>query len=434
MQGISRPLHCSAQSVVSVLSQKAPAPVTESADWKKNPLHTPPPPLPSFKKEPLPQRIDPYTLAAPELKHLRTNLLKLLGSTHPGLKESAEYYFLHPSRQLRSLLVLLFARATNGLGEEWDRKYWEAGMEAHGGRGETLDKPLHSSDTLKEWNTQYARPHRELRAAIRAEEDASDGGRGTLPTLIDPAFLLPTQMRLAQIVEMIHIALVMLENIQNGTEVKVVESRNPFGNKLAILGGDFLLGRASTVLSRLGEAEVVELVASVISNVVEGEFLRMERVQTVALGTIEGPKTREEAWDVYLRKTYLKSASLMAKGARSAVAYVYGRNLGMANQFLKDSLEYESATRTPSPGLATAPVIYATEECPDLQPLITRKFTNDGDIELAVELVRQTSGIERARALAYSYAERAREVLKLLPDSDAKSALNSLADLKRSWL
>lgn len=100
------------------------------------------------------------------------------------------------------------------------------------------------------------------------------------------------------------------------------------------------------MLSRLGESEVVELVASVISNVVEGEFLRMETVQTPTLGVIGGPKSREEAWDTYLRKTYLKSASLMAKGARSAVilggckqneiwkevAYVYGRNLGMANQ------------------------------------------------------------------------------------------------------
>ena len=53
-----------------------------------------------------------------------------------------------------------------------------------------------------------------------------------------------------------------------------------------------------------------------------------------------------EAWNVYLQKTYLKTASLMAKGARSAailggckegeiwkeIAYAYGRNLGIAFQ------------------------------------------------------------------------------------------------------
>ena len=51
-------------------------------------------------------------------------------------------------------------------------------------------------------------------------------------------------------------------------------------------------------------------------------------------------------WNIYLKKTYLKTASLMAKGARAAVvlggakdgeiwkevAYAYGRNVGIAFQ------------------------------------------------------------------------------------------------------
>lgn len=49
---------------------------------------------------------------------------------------------------------------------------------------------------------------------------------------------------------------------------------------------------------------------------------------------------------------------------------------------MKDAMEYEAPTSTPSPGLATAPVIYALEELPDMQPLIQRNFTNDGDVEL----------------------------------------------------
>ena len=57
-------------------------------------------------------------------------------------------------------------------------------------------------------------------------------------------------------------------------------------------------------------------------------------------------RSNREAWNVYLQKTYLKTASMMAKGARSAVvlggckegeiykeiAYAYGRNLGIAFQ------------------------------------------------------------------------------------------------------
>ena len=46
----------------------------------------------------------------------------------------------------------------------------------------------------------------------------------------------------------------------------------------------------------------------------------------------------------------------------------------------------------------------------------------------AMDCVRRTSGIEQTRLLAYTYAERAREVLKLLPDSDAKLALEALTE------
>ena len=91
---------------------------------------------------------------------------------------------------------------------------------------------------------------------------------------------------------------------------------------------------------------MVELVAVVISNLVEGEILRMGHVRTPQLGLVEGPLTIQAAWELYLRKTYLKISSPMAKGARSAVilggcregdiwkevAYAYGRNLGIAYQ------------------------------------------------------------------------------------------------------
>lgn len=231
-------------------------------------------------------------------------------------------------------------------------------MEAHGGRGEVLDRPLYSSETLNEGNPSmpdhtesFSKPFELRRIQPSAPSFIPPPSTHIPATLMNPALLLPTQMRLAQIVEMIHIGLVMHENIQDkvdaeGNASSSTTHENPFGNKLSILGGDFLLGRASTVLSRLGESEVVELVASVISNIAEGEFLRMDRVQTPSLGLMKGPGTLEEAWERYLRKTYLKSASLMAKGARASVilggcrhsdiwqevAYAYGRNLGIANQ------------------------------------------------------------------------------------------------------
>lgn len=43
-------------------------------------------------------------------------------------------------------------------------------------------------------------------------------------------------------------------------------------------------------------------------------------------------------------------------------------------------------------GLATAPTLFAAEEFPQLTTLINRKFEEEGDIELALDLVQRSQG------------------------------------------
>ena len=364
------------------------------------------------------QTLDPYALVASELVHMRKSMLTMLDTAHPDLVEIANYYFLHPSKQLRSLLVLLFARATNGLGTCWERKRWDAARETSSGLSEELDRPLKLSGALNEWNPSMPdntasfetvfHVQRPIPRPLPPTPPFPSTDPSISPSLMSPPTLLPTQIRLAQIIEMIHIASLLHDNIHNSNNAQ--NPSDPFGNnKLSILGGDFLLGRASIALSRLGESEVLELVSSVISNLVEGEILRMDCVKTPKLGLMERPLTVPAAWELYLRKIYLKNASHMAKGARSAVilggcregdiwkevAYAYGRNLGIAYQvkemncpvspetdILTKLIEDVRDLQSLKPGLATAPVLFASEECPQLLPLIRRHCTEPGDIEL----------------------------------------------------
>lgn len=44
-------------------------------------------------------------------------------------------------------------------------------------------------------------------------------------------------------------------------------------------------------------------------------------------------------------------------------------------------------------------------------------------------MVAQSKGVERTRELAKAYAAKAREVLELLPDSDAKEALAVMTEI-----
>jgi len=427
------------------------------------------------------QDVDPYSLVSSDLGRVRTNLVNLLGSSHPALTSVASYYFKHPSKQLRPLLVLLFAQAANGLGGRWEDKRSEASEERA-----DLDWPLSRPDILTDWNPNMPEHTSSFEVAfelmppppLRKPSRLSSHPPSFSPhsPLASSPIVLPSQVRLAQIVEMIHVASLLHDDVIDASPLRRCAPSAPaaFGSKISILAGDFMLGRASAALSRLGDAEVVELISCVVANLVEGEVMQMRQIMAAELGLTDekekgsrraesafeaagSSRVSQEVWNVYLKKTFLKTASLMAKSARASVilggaregevwkevAYAYGRNLGIAFQLVDDILDYEAGEGTLGKpggadlrlGLATGPALFAWEEHPAMGPLIERKFERDGDVELARDMVRRSSGVERTRDLARVHADKAREVLQLLPASDARRALEVLSErvIKRTW-
>lgn len=226
--------------------------------------------------------------------------------------------------------------------------------------------PLTRADVLNDWNPNMP----DHSASFNVTFNLRAPRRPVPPPLPKPVLeervptvegqILPTQTRLAQIVEMIHVASLLHDDVLDESPLRrgAPSAHVKYGNKLAVLAGDFLLGRASASLSRLGDSEVVELIASVLANLVEGEILQIKDLHADQLRAIDdvpreparsstdSGRVRQEDWSIYLKKSYLKTASLMAKGARAAVilggvkegevwkevAYAYGRNIGIAFQ------------------------------------------------------------------------------------------------------
>jgi hexaprenyl-diphosphate synthase len=314
-----------------------------------------PPDNPPYSPTSTHQALDPYKLLAPQLNDLRDSLLKLLDSS-PRLSEIAKYYFLHPSKLLRPLLVLLWSQATNGLGHDWQLKKWAAECEGAGGRAEELDQPWTRADVLNDWNPNMPDDTASLQAVFMKKPSPSFT-RPTPPLLKNMATgvldlsvsLLPTQIRLAQILEMLHVGSLLHDDaIDDSTSRRGFPSApKTFGNKPTILGGDFLLARINMTACRLGDNEVVELITSILTNLIEGEILQLKQLDRGDRSETFSPaRLGKEIWNLYLQKTYFKTASLMAKGSRAAVvlggskedeiwkeaAYAYGRNLGIAFQ------------------------------------------------------------------------------------------------------
>ncbi|KAL9127977.1 MAG: hypothetical protein Q9217_003238 [Psora testacea] len=365
--------------------------------------------------------VDPLRIVGKEMKFLTKNMRQLLGSGHPMLDTVAKYYTASEGKHIRPLLVLLMARATVPTSK--------SPRQCPSPTSSAIDNSISPSSVLSDIN-----PSSPVTVPLSA-------------TSIDALYtssksdILPSQRRLAEITELIHTASLLHDDvIDNSMSRRSKPSANVFfGNKMAILAGDFLLGRASVALARLRDAEVIELLATVIANLVEGEFMQLKNT---ALDEAK-PIWTEETLSYYLQKTYLKSASLISKSCRAAAllgqntpevveaAYSYGRNLGLAFQLVDDMLDYTiSSTDLGKPagadlelGLATAPLLFAWKEKQALGALVGRKFAQPGDVEMAREMVQQSDGLEQTRALAQDYADKAVDAIKIFPESEAKEGL-----------
>ncbi|XP_041102988.1 all trans-polyprenyl-diphosphate synthase PDSS1-like [Polyodon spathula] len=252
--------------------------------------------------------------------------------------------------------------------------------------------------------------------------------------------LLPGQRSIAMISEMIHTASLVHDDVIDGSDTRRGKTtvNAVWGERKAILAGDFILSVASLALGRLGNTTVVSVLSQVIEDLVRGEFMQ--------LGSKE---TENERFKHYLDKTFKKTASLIANSCKAVsllvssdpavheIAFQYGRNVGIAFQLVDDVLDFTSCANQlgkPSAadlrlGLATGPVLFACQQFPELHEMIMRRFSSAGDVERAWQYVLQSNGVQQTTYLARRYCQEAiRQISKLSP-SPEREALIQLTEI-----
>lgn len=423
---------------------------------------------------------DPFSIVSHEMSNLAKLIASLIGLGHPTLNRVSSYYFEAEGKNVRPLIVLLLAKALLQipLSERTRIK-----IDVHDVT-EQLAYPGTPSSTVLAGNSvnNLISPLAILHGINpRVILDPLSKPMDLLPVFDAENGILPKQRRLAEIVEMIHTASLLHDDVIDLSDARRGRPSGniAFTNKMAVLAGDFLLGRASVAIARLRNPEVIELLSTTIANLVEGEFMQLKNTvlnndETVnndgdqkiipkltgkvpveqheysvsSQGVVDHTTNVDAAFEYYLHKTYLKTASLMSKLSRAAAVlsgaqvdviencYEYGRNLGLCFQIVDDMLDYTSsdaAIGKPSQadlklGLATAPILFAWREEPQLGVLIARKFSEPGDVEIARRAVHKYDGVAKTRAMAQDYCVRALANLRLLPELDARSALEFLTN------
>ncbi|MHB1431241.1 MAG: polyprenyl synthetase family protein [Streptosporangiaceae bacterium] len=296
-----------------------------------------------------------------------------------------------------------------------------------------------------------------LRRAARAEHELLDqtsahlidaGGKRFRATLVLLAaqFGDPRDARVvpaAVAIELTHLATLYHDDVMDEAEVRrgSASANSRWDNSVAILTGDYLFARASSILADLG-TEAVRIQAETFSRLVSGQIS-----ETI------GPQPGQDPVEHYMYVITEKTASLIAtagqfgamfSGASAGVAARIApacAALGIAFQLSDDILDVasESAQSGKTPGtdlregVRTLPVLHALraagpEDARLVELLTGGDLSNAGRHAEALDLLRAHPAMAQARSDLRHWAEIARTEVLGLPAVPARDAFEAMCD------
>lgn len=248
-------------------------------------------------------------------------------------------------------------------------------------------------------------------------------------------------IRIATVMEFLHTATLVHDDIIDNADTRrnrpSVNAR--FGNQSAVLMGDWLYMSAFETALRERSLEILDILTRVTRKMTEGEL-----IQLTMLGRSD--ITEAEYFDVLQRKTaYLFSACCEigaivggASAERQSALRDYGMNLGTAFQLADDLLDFtadeeilgKAAGADLLEGKLTLPLIMLLKSDASFAPKL-EQIMHDGNYETVsreflLDALESRQMLAHTRERAYTYAEKAKKNLEVLPVSEYRSALDEI--------
>ncbi|QIW16659.1 octaprenyl diphosphate synthase [Pasteurellaceae bacterium RH1A] len=248
----------------------------------------------------------------------------------------------------------------------------------------------------------------------------------------------------AAFIEFVHTATLLHDDVVDESDKRRGRdtANAVFGNAASVLVGDFIYTRSFQMMTNTNNLEVLKIMSAATNVLAEGEVQQ--------LINCNDPNTTEAS---YMMVIYSKTARLfeaatqcsaiLAGGNAAQIEALkdYGRYLGTAFQLIDDILDYsaeaEKLGKNPGDDLAegkpTLPLLHAMREGDEVQAKLIREAIEQGGKREALEeilaIMAQHKSLDYAMQMAKAEAQKAVDAIAILPESDYKQALISLAYL-----
>ncbi|MDO9687283.1 octaprenyl diphosphate synthase [Glaesserella parasuis] len=248
----------------------------------------------------------------------------------------------------------------------------------------------------------------------------------------------------AAFVEFIHTATLLHDDVVDESDMRRgCETANArFGNAASVLVGDFIYTRAFQMMASLCSLDVLQVMSDATNVIAEGEVQQLMNVNN--------PETTEAN---YMQVIYSKTARLfeaasqcsaIVSGADQATVIAmrdYGRYLGTAFQLVDDILDYSANAEQLgknigddlAEGKPTLPLLHAMRNGNLQQAALIREAIEQGGKREALDeilaIMAEHKSLDYTMERAKQEAQKAVDALAILPESEYKQALISLAYL-----
>ena len=247
--------------------------------------------------------------------------------------------------------------------------------------------------------------------------------------------------------EIIHNFTLVHDDIMDQDDLRrgVPTVHNVFGQSTAINAGDALLARAFEILStvELEDSKLRALnseVATMVRQLGEGQQSDLDFEDTLDISADKYLEMIEKKTGLMFRMA-AKGGAIIGNGAEEQINAMaeYGRLIGIGFQIWDDVLDIKRSRDMKSfgsdirAGKKTLMMVYALEHAqPEdkdrLINILGNRTASAQEITEAIAILTRVGAIDYTQNLAGEYATRAREQLKVLPESESKRTLEEFVE------
>jgi octaprenyl-diphosphate synthase len=249
---------------------------------------------------------------------------------------------------------------------------------------------------------------------------------------------------MAAVLEFIHTATLFHDDVIDQATVRrgKTSANNIWGNAASVLVGDFLYSKCFTLMTKIGNMAILELMSGITNVMSEGEVFQLMKCGDVNL-------TEEDYLTIIEKKTAILLSAACAAGAILGSAAPekidalkqFGYKIGKAFQITDDTLDYMAQEREfgkaigkdLEEGKMTLPLIYTLKQCSAEErekaaQLLANKETNAETTDFIFSLIQKYNGVKYSLQCAAKYISEARSQLNIFSVCPEKDQLNAVAE------